>query len=74
MNQQITKEELVESLQNLSFIHNKLLTTSFYPEEFKNADKALRMIESMAKKIDASLVEMDKSAQETESSEVVSNG
>lgn len=37
------------ALQCLAFIHQKLLITQFYPEQFAMADKSLKFIEALAK-------------------------
>lgn len=44
-----------KALQVLSFLHQKLLTTHFYPEEFQVADAALKFVESLAKELSAKI-------------------
>ena len=45
------------TLQVLVFIHNKLIASQFYPEEFAEADKSLRLIKDMAEKLNAEVQE-----------------
>lgn len=44
------------TLQVLVFIHNKLVATQFYPEEFAEADKSLRLIKDMAEKLNEEII------------------
>lgn len=54
-------------LQSLAFIHQKLLTVQFYPEEFKQADAALKIVAQMASELDSQLkAEMESVPQPTE--------
>ena len=41
-------DELKKVYQNLSFIHNKLLTTAMYLEEFPIADAAMKWLTAFA--------------------------
>lgn len=48
-------EQKKKTLNILAFIHQKLLATHFYPEEFVAADASLEMIGEMAKRLDEEL-------------------
>lgn len=50
---QPTLEQLKFTLDKLAFIHQKLTTVQFYPEEFKQADASIRLIIEMAEKVSA---------------------
>lgn len=52
------------ALKVFAFIHNKLLTIQFYPEEFDIADKSLKLIEVMAKQLQADLKEGEENVSE----------
>lgn len=49
-------DQLQATLHALAFIHQKLTTTRFYPEEFKSADQALKMIIEMAGRVSEDVV------------------
>jgi hypothetical protein len=44
-------DQYKQSYGHLAFIHQKLLTTQFYPEEFSSADSALKFITAMANEL-----------------------
>lgn len=52
------------TLNILAFIHNKLKTIQFYPDEFESAHKALNLVAAMATKIDEELKQEETSATE----------
>lgn len=65
MTEQTTQKMNV--LQSLAFIHQKLLTVQFYPEEFKQADAALKIVAQMASELDSQLkTEMESASQTSE--------
>lgn len=66
MNPSIT--QLKEAYQNLAFIHQKLMASTFFPEDFTQADKSIKFLTEMANKISE---DIEKSASETPSTEVV---
>lgn len=53
------------TLSSLVFIHQKLVATAFYPEEFASADRALKLIVEMAQGLDTQIQSAEQS-QETE--------
>lgn len=65
-----TIDELKETYQNLAFIHQKLMASRFYPEDFKQADISIKFITEMANKIAEDIEIKTKSSQETESKDV----
>lgn len=67
-----TIELLKDTYQNLAFIHQKLLATTFYPEDFTQADKSIRFLTEMANKIAEDIQAMEKPVTEESPEQVVS--
>lgn len=44
-------DQLKETFTNLAFIHQKLMGSTFYPEDFVQADKSIKFLTAMANQI-----------------------
>lgn len=68
MNEQVQKPSDDElALATLAFLHRKLLATTFYPEEFEHADRALKFIISLAEQLDTKLKKVEEQSTEASS-------
>jgi hypothetical protein len=52
-------DQLKKALANVAFIHHKMVTTQFYPEEFNQAKDSLEWIQSFAKELDEKILDLD---------------
>lgn len=52
-------ESLKKVLNTVAFIHHKLVTTSFYPEEFEAAKHGLEWLQKFATELDEKIIELD---------------
>ena len=59
---EVTKSEVDKMKQNLNalaFMHQKMLTTAFFPEEFEVVKQSLELVATLAKELDAKIIEAD---------------
>lgn len=52
---EVSIETKKQTLNTLAYLHQKLLSVQFFPEEFAEADKVLKLVMSMAKQLDAEI-------------------
>ncbi|WP_374028321.1 hypothetical protein ACES2J_08290 [Bdellovibrio bacteriovorus] len=56
-------EQLKETYTHLAFIHQKLMASQFYPEEFTQADKSIKFLTEMANKLAEQIEATEKESQ-----------